>query len=90
MHVEGAARVPARALLQPTWGREEDAMNDDIQGNQRVDEPDPVPASAAGGESARPDRGAPARRSGQNGEDDAPDSDESGGPTAPQRPPSDS
>lgn len=65
-------------------------MNDEIQANERVDEPDPIPASAQPGGARRPDRVRPAERPGEAESDDGPDSDESGGPTAPQRPPSDS
>lgn len=66
-------------------------MNDDMKRGDPFDEPDPIPASARPGEARRPDRVSPA---GQprvvEADDDGPDSDESGGPTAPQRPPSDS
>lgn len=66
-------------------------MNDDIQADDRTDEPDPIPASAQPGGAMRPDRVSPADPRGEGeGTDDGPDSDESGGPTAPQRPPSDS
>ena len=67
-------------------------MSDDIQADDRTDEPDPIPATAQPGGARRPDRVSPAgqREGGEESDDDGPDSDESGGPTAPQRPPSDS
>jgi len=73
--------------------RAEDAMNDDMKADEPFDPPDPIPASARPpGEARRPDRvrSAGQRGGGEGTDDDGPDSDESGGPTAPQRPPSDS
>lgn len=66
-------------------------MNEQIQASDRSDEPDPIPASAQPGGARRPDRVRPAGRPSDGAAgDDGPDSDESGGPTAPQRPPADS
>ena len=86
----GGGSEPRAAGLE---GHAEDAMNDDMKADEPFDEPEPIPSSARPpGEARRPDRVRPAgqREGGEGTEDDGPDSDESGGPTAPQRPPSDS